>query len=261
VAEGLRKEAGAYFAGNPTPAGRAEATYDLAIATFCSDRPDPSSPDWDKAAGEARRLFAQVDTSSTQAPAVAAWRLALDLMEARNARQSLYPRIREFVTRYWADPSAKAVASTFFAKDLIGAYWPVGLDAVDLDGKPVSLDQYQGKLLLIDFWATWCAPCRLELPGLREAYAKYHDRGLEIVSVSFDFPQVTPPAKYRAWVTQSGMGWRHIYDQRGFQSPLGRSFFIYSIPAAFLIGRDGSVVAMSDDLRGKRLARTIERAL
>lgn len=261
LADGVSKEAQAYLAGKPTPAGRAEASYDLAVAAFCRQRPKPSSPAWTTDAGEARRWFAQVDTSSAQAGAAAAWRLALDLMQAGDIRQPLHPRVREFASRYRDDPYAKAVANAFFAKDLIDAYWPIALDAVDLDGKPVSLDQYRGKVLLVDFWAIWCAPCRLELPGLREVYAKYHDRGLEILSVSFDFPQSTPPETYRAWVTQSGMTWRHIYDRKGFQGPIARSFFIYSIPSAILIGRDGSPVAMSDDLRGKKLGQTIERAL
>jgi thiol-disulfide isomerase/thioredoxin len=261
LSDGVGKEAEAYLAGKPTPAGRAEVSYDLAVAAFCRQRPKPSSPAWATDAGEARRLFAQVDTNSTQAGAAAAWRLALDLMQAGDARQPLYPRVRAFTSKYRADPHATAVANAFFAKDLIDASWPVVLDAVDLDGKPISFDQYRGKLLLVDFWAIWCAPCRLELPGLREVYAKYHDRGLEILSISFDFPQSTPPEKYRAWVTESGMTWRHIYDRKGFHGPIARSFFIYSIPSAILIGRDGSPVAMSDDLRGKKLAQTIERAL
>jgi thiol-disulfide isomerase/thioredoxin len=268
LADGVSKEAEAYLAGNPTTAGRAEASYDLAVAAVCREHPDPSSSAWATAAREARRWFAQVDTNSTQAGAAAAWQLALDLMEAGRTKprlppeaQKLRPRIREFVSKYWDDPSAKAVANAFFAKDLIDAYWPITLNALDLDGKPVSFDQYRGKLLLIDFWATWCAPCRKELPGLRGAYARYHDRGLEILSVSFDFPRATPPATYRAWVAENGMSWRHVYDQKGFQGPLAGSFFIYSIPAAVLIGRDGSPVATTDDLRGKRLAQTIERAL
>ena len=268
LANGVRKEADAYLGGKPTPAGRAEALYHLAVATFCRERPEPSSPAWATDAGEARRLFAQVDSNSTQAGAATAWLLALDLMEADHTKQHfppeaqrLRPRIREFVSKYWGDPSAKAVANVFFAEDLIDAYWPIALNALDLDGKPVSLDQYRGKLLLIDFWATWCAPCRMELPGLREAYAKYHDRGLEILSVSFDFPRATPPAAYRAWVAENGMNWRHVYDQKGFQGPLAGSFFIYSIPAAVLIGRDGLPVAMTDELRGKRLGPTIERSL
>ena len=67
--------------------------------------------------------------------------------------------------------------------------------------------------------------------------------------------------EYRAWTTESGMTWRHIYDRKGFQSPIVTSFFVYSIPAPFLIGRDGLLVAMSDDLRGRKLIQTIERAL
>ena len=268
LADGVTKEAEAYLAGNPTPAGRNEATYDLGVAAFCRQRPELSSFAWATDVGEARRRFAQVDSNSAQAGAAAAWQLALDLMEADHTKQHfppkaqrLRPRIREFVSKYWGDPSAKAVANVFFAEDLIDAYWPIALNALDLDGKPVSLDQYRGKLLLIDFWATWCAPCRMELPGLREAYAKYHDRGLEILSVSFDFPRATPPATYRAWVAENGMNWRHVYDQKGFQGPLAGSFFIYSIPAAVLIGRDGLPVAMTDELRGKRLGPTIERSL
>jgi thiol-disulfide isomerase/thioredoxin len=260
LANGVRKEAKAYLAGRPTPAGQAEASYDLAVA-LCRRRPEASSPAGAADAVEARKLFARVDSTSAQGPAAAAWRLALDLMGPDETKERLRPMVREFVSRYWSDPQAKAVADAFLKKDLIDAYWPISLDATDLDGQPVSLDQYRGKLLLVDFWATWCMPCRKELPALREAYARYHDRGLEILSISLDFPQAVSPAKYRDWVTASGMNWRHVYDQKGFQGPIPAGFFIYSIPSAFLIGRDGRPVAMSDDLRGRMLARTIEKAL
>ena len=182
-------------------------------------------------------------------------------MEAGPTKEPLYPKVRAFAARYWKDSAAQAIATAMFRKELIEAHWPIPLDAVDLDGKPVSLDDYRGKLLLIDFWATWCSPCLQELPGLRDAYAKYHDRGLEILSVSLDYSRSTPTEKYRAWTVANGMNWRHVYDQKDWKGPLPKGFFIYSIPAPFLIGRDGRPVAAGDELRGDRLAKAIEKAL
>jgi hypothetical protein len=71
----------------------------------------------------------------------------------------------------------------------------------------------------------------------------------------------TTPEKLREFTVGNGMNWRHVYDQQGWQSPIAAKFFVYSIPAPFLVGRDGKVAAVSEALRGERLARTIEAAL
>lgn len=261
LADGIKREADSYLPANPSAAGRAEATYYRGLAAFCRERPTPASPAWKKDVAEARRFFSQVDTTSAPAGAAAAWNLALELMAAGDAKQKVYSKVIAFSDKWAANQPAQMVANALFKIELIRARWPVPLNVNDLDGKPVTLDQYKGKLLLIDFWATWCSPCLAELPGLKDAYAKYHDRGLEVLSISLDNPKNTSADALRAWVAQKGLPWRHIYDEKFWASPLAKGFNVRSIPSPFLIGRDGVPVAMTDDLRGPNLARTIERAL
>jgi hypothetical protein len=99
------------------------------------------------------------------------------------------------------------------------------------------------------------------LPHQRAAYAKYHDRGFEILSVSLDDPKSKTPEALRAWTAENGMVWRHVYDGNAFDSPLAKAFFVQGVPAPFLIGRDGSLEAIDEECRGDKLDGAIEKAL
>jgi len=125
----------------------------------------------------------------------------------------------------------------------------------DLAGQPLSLGAYKGKLVLVDFWATWCNPCVNELPNVLAAYKKYHDKGFEIVGVSLDDDQ----AKLTAFLQQQGMTWAQFFDGKGWQNKLAVKYGIESIPATFLLDKDGTIVAL--DLRGDALGTELERRL
>ena len=153
------------------------------------------------------------------------------------------------------------MAGSRFQRAMFEAQWPIPFDAVDIDDRPVSLEQYRGKVLLLDFWATWCGPCRQELPHLRTAFERFNGRGFDILSVSLDSGERTSVEDYRAWISKNGMSWRHVYDRKGWQSPLVSAFRIEGIPFPILIGRDGKIVAMQGECRGPNLERVIEQAL
>jgi len=176
-------------------------------------------------------------------------------------QEKLRRRLRDLVERHPGDARLYRAVSTGLNHNAAGFLWPIHIDTSDIDGKTVALDQYKGKVLLIDFWATWCMPCRKEIPNLVEALKEYHNRGFEILSVCLDKSDRLTSEAFRKVAGENGMKWRHIYDGRAFESDLVRRFFVGTIPAPFLVGPDGSLVAWGKDCRGEKLARNVEKAL
>ncbi len=119
-------------------------------------------------------------------------------------------------------------------------------------GKPLKLADFRGQVVLIDFWATWCGPCRGEVPSIKAAYDKYHDRGFEIIGISLDRNE----KELKSYIEKNGMTWRQIFEG-GKQ--LADRFEVRGIPKMYVLGRDGRVV--SDNARGAGLAKAIEEAL
>jgi thiol-disulfide isomerase/thioredoxin len=132
-------------------------------------------------------------------------------------------------------------------------------EAVDTAGNAVHFPaDYKGKVVLLDFWATWCGPCMHEMPNVVATYAKFHDKGFEIQGVSLDDKDTI--VKMPEVMQKAGMTWRQVADGGGWKAKIPSSWGINSIPATFLVnGSTGEILGA--DLRGDDLAAAVEKAL
>jgi peroxiredoxin len=125
----------------------------------------------------------------------------------------------------------------------------------DLAGKSLSVANYKGKVVLLDFWATWCGPCVHELPNVIQAYEKHHPEGFEIIGISLDQDE----QKLKTFTTQKNMTWQQYFDGQGWGNKLAVKYGVQSIPATFLLDGQGKIIGK--DLRGEALDAAIVKAL
>jgi len=135
---------------------------------------------------------------------------------------------------------------------------PMKITGTLLSGQPFDQNALAGKVVLVDFWATWCGPCVAEIANLRAEYEQWHAKGFEVVGVSLDEDRET----LEAFVKAKEIPWPILYEEPrgpGWQHPLAGYYGITGIPTVVLIGRDGNVVTL--DARGKKLGAALERLL
>lgn len=174
-----------------------------------------------------------------------------ELSSARILFSGLSPRIKN-------TPAAKQFQAILYDNGPTAVGKPApDFTQNDTEGKPVSLSEFRGKYVLLDFWASWCGPCRAENPNLLSAYQKFKNKNFTVLGVSLD-----QPGKKDAWlaaIKQDGLTWTQVSDLSFWNNEAAKKYQIRSIPQNFLIGPDGKIIAKN--LRGDKLHETLQSIL
>ena len=125
-------------------------------------------------------------------------------------------------------------------------------DWVDLDGETWTVEDLQGRWVLLDFWATWCTPCRAEIPHLKQLHERHPDQ-LIVLGVSVDRQERRSVLRF---LRRQGIEWPQVHDGRGFDGALARHYGVESVPASVLLDPAGRIVAR--DLRGEVLVAAVD---
>ena len=242
--EALQKEAGEYYnrLGELKKAGD-EAGY----------KAMEESPEYAALREKEGQLFSQFDTVLNEAVKNAGDTFFAPLMMIA---QTAYLTAEQ---KPMYEAFSQAVKDSKYGKEVHRELYPVGemgelapaISGIDANGKPITLKDacLANKVVLIDFWASWCRPCRKEIPNLKAIYEKHHDQGFEIFSVSRDEDE----AKWRKAMEIENMPWTNLRDIDG---SIADSYSVSSIPTMYLVNHEGQLIGM--DLRGEELAKFVD---
>ena len=194
------------------------------------------------------KLVDQVEVLGHQHPDSTTLTAAASRMADTAAAPPLRDRLNTLISDVMHNPVATRIQSMRAMKEanktlesLTGQVYT--LTGVTVDGKPFTTAAWKGKVVLVDFWATWCGPCKAALPGVKKAYLDWHDKGLEIVGVSNDYSADA----LKVFTTDSKMPWPQLFDpaaaSRQEWNPITTSAGIDAIPHMLLIGRDGKLLS------------------
>jgi len=217
-------------------------------------------------ADEVRKILDEVKTAVGPKPTPESAQIvmmAVEVLEMRGDKALAAEAYRDFAKLLAGsdDAELKSLGAKFEGAQrrlsLVGK--PLTLEGQQIDGKPLAWDAYRGKVVLVMFWATWCGPCRAEMPLIREDYEKFHQRGFDVVGVSCDSDRKA----LETFLTQEKIPWTILYNddpqQNGMNTPMANYYGVMGIPSLILVGKDGKVVSI--DVDGEHLGQELEKLL
>jgi len=147
-----------------------------------------------------------------------------------------------------ADKMGKELPNSLYTKNLVSLAANIGptvegaiapeISLKTPEGEILALSSLRGKVVLIDFWASWCGPCRKENPNVKKIYEKYKDQGFEIYAVSLD----NNAAQWKGAIAKDGLAWKHVSELLGWKGTVSRAYGVGSIPQTFLLDKEGRIV-------------------
>jgi len=236
--ESIKAEVAEVKARTKNEALKTEAAFQEVRIAFATSRGD------EKALTQASEDFIKLAPKDDRCAMVL---YSLGMSTQEEAKQAaLYKRI---VKDYPASQVAKMVAGNLKQLESVGK--PFELEFTDaVKGSTVSMKGLKGKVVVIDFWATWCGPCVAEMPNMKKLYAKYKDQGVEFIGVSLDQPKEQGGLDaLKKFVAENEIGWPQYYQGKGWQSEFSGSWGINSIPAVFMVDAQGKLHSVN--ARGK----------